>query len=193
MDPKDNPQSLIEDTKDACLKFYYSIGLMFSTKRAMKERFDWKKRELKAARHKRGNTGEGGSGDVDLPSEMTEADDILDYLFFTQKLGNRASAKIEGAKQYCLGKKTKWPKVNVKLEPECITLESDDDPERTQDQTQGIDGNFSQQVADNFDQTQEDQNTYVPQWGHQRSDSVANEQGDLVYFIQVCGLGEEFA
>ena len=70
----------------------------------------------------------------------------------------------EGAKQYCLGKKTKRPKVNVSFEPKCITLESDDDSERTQDQTQGIDGNFSQHFADNFDQTQEDQNTYVLPW-----------------------------
>ena len=58
MDPRNNPQSLIENTKDACLKYCISIGLMFSTKRAMKERFDQKKRVLKAVRRKRGQTGE---------------------------------------------------------------------------------------------------------------------------------------
>ena len=85
--------------------------------------------------------------------------------------------QIKGATQYGLGKKTKGSKVKVKLEPECITLDSDDDSERRGDETQGIDGDFSQQVADSFDQNQEDQNTDVPAQGHQRSDSVGNEKG----------------
>ena len=101
MDPEYNTQTLMNDTWDASFKKCQELGIEWKDKQAMKDRFRKTRRRMAKTRNERKGTGKG-KDDVIRLSELTEPEEILDYMWFTAKLGNDNNARVSTKKiQIC--------------------------------------------------------------------------------------------